>query len=179
MKRPPGTLLRTLLAAILLLASAAAQAQVSVSFHSFNGSLFGRYPHAFVVFEGTLDSTGEKVDENYGFSAKSIGPSVLTGPVEHIIYVEKPEYIARTNTHFTIKVSDDTYRRMIAEVAAWRNAPGKFYDLDKRNCIHFVGAIAALAGLKVDYPHKLLRKPKAWLNHIIGLNPQLHASPVK
>jgi hypothetical protein len=41
-----------------------------------------------------------------------------------------------------------------------------------------VGRLAELAGLEVDYPHDLLRKPKAWLNHIGDLNPQLGARPI-
>jgi hypothetical protein len=34
-----------------------AQAEIEVHFHSFNGSMFGRYPHAFVIFEGRLDDS--------------------------------------------------------------------------------------------------------------------------
>ena len=64
-------------------------------------------------------------------------------------------------------------------VEAWRNAPGKYYDLDTRNCIHFVGRIAQLGGLKVDYPKNLLRKPRAWLNHVSELNPQLGAKAIR
>ena len=167
-----------LVAAALLLWQAPAFAEVKVSFHSFSGSFFGRYPHAFVVFDGTLDGTGERIDENYGFSARSAGPAVLLGPVAHGMYSEKARYIRTTNRHFTITVSDATYRRMKQEVAAWRDAPGKYYDLDTRNCIHFVGRIAELAGLRVDYPRDMLRKPKAWLNHITMLNPQLGAVPI-
>src|SRR5690606_732365 len=81
--------------------------------------------------------SGQKVNENYGFSAKTAGPNVLLGPTDHIVMTEKPKYIRTTNRHFTLTVSDATYRRMKAEVIAWRDAPGKFYDLDKRNCIHF------------------------------------------
>ena len=69
--------------------------------------------------------------------------------------------------------------RSRAEVARWRDAPGKTYRLDENNCIHFVGRIAELAGIKVDYPKKLIRKPKAWLNHIAALNPQLGAKAIK
>jgi hypothetical protein len=175
---------RTLLARLLLMlalafAPAAAWAKVEVSFHSFNGSLLGnRFPHAFVVVKGTLDDSGQAVDDNWGFTAKSISPAILTGPVEAEIYHEKAKYVTSTNSHFTLTVSDATYRRMLAEMTTWANAPGKFYDLDKRNCIHFVGRIAELGGLKVDYPHELLRKPKAWLNHIAALNPELHARPI-
>lgn len=175
-------LLRPTLARLLLFVAAlvcwsdAALAQVRVEFHSFNGSFFGsRFPHTFVVFEGTLDATGEPVHSNYGFSAKTVSPAVLAGPVKHVVYSEKEKYVKSTNVHFTIAVSDATYRRMMQEVIAWRDAPGKYYDLDTRNCIHFVGRLAELAGLKVDYPHALLRKPKAWLNHIGDLNPQLGA----
>ena len=101
--------------AVLLLALATcfmpgpAQAEVAVSFHSFNGSVvWGRYPHAFVVFEGTLDETGAPVHENYGFSATSAGPQVLLGPVKHGMYTEKDKYIRTTNRHFTVPVSDAT-----------------------------------------------------------------------
>jgi hypothetical protein len=168
----------------LLLASMAlapaAQAKVTVYFHSFNGSIFfGRYPHTFVVFDGTLDDTGEKIFENFGFSAKVAGPGVLAGPVEHVIVVEEQKYIDSTNRHFSVEVDDKTYHRMRDEVEAWRSHPGKYYDLDTRNCIHFVGRMAELAGLKVEYPKKLLRKPKAWLNLVTGLNPVLHAKAIR
>lgn len=156
-----------------------AAAKVNVEFHSFNGSvLFGRYPHTFVVFKGKLDDTGQEIDENFGFTAKHVTPAILVGPVEHAIWVEEPKWIAKTNTHFVVTVDDATYRKMREEVEIWRNHPGKYYDLEKRNCIHFVGRMAEMAGLKVEYPHKLLRKPKAWLNFLTGLNPDLHAKPI-
>ncbi len=165
--------------ALLLLGTPAAQARVDVHFHSFNGSvLFGRYPHTFVVFDGVLDDTGERVWENYGFSAKRATPAVLRGPVEHMVMSEKEKYIGTTNRHFTITVSDETYRRMKAEMVAWRDAPGRYYDLDTRNCLHFVGRMAEMAGLRVEYPRAMLRKPRAWLNHVTTLNPQLGAAPV-
>ena len=172
-------LLAPLVALLAVLLPATAWAQVTVSFHSFNGSLFGnRFPHAFVAVSGKLDDTGTPVEDNWGFTAKSISPAILAGPVEGEIYHEKSKYIKSTNTHFSLTVSDAAYRRMEAEMAAWRDAPGKSYDLDKRNCISFVGKIAELGGLKVDYPHELMRKPKAWLNHIAAMNPQLHAKPI-
>lgn len=163
-----------LILAALVAWTVPAHAEVKVHFHSFSGSFFGRYPHAFVVFEGTLDN-GQVINENYGFSAKTAGPNVLMGPTQHIVMTEKPKYIRTTNRHFTLTVPDDTYRRMKAEVIAWRDAPGKFYDLDERNCIHFVARIAELGGVKVEFPEDLLRKPKQWFNHIARLNPQLRA----
>jgi len=153
--------------------------EVRIHFHSFNGSvMFGRYPHTFIVLEGTLEETGAVVNENYGFSARAVSPAVLRGPVEHIVFTEKPEQIRRTNRHFTLTLTDAQYRRIVAEVEAWRSAPGKHYDLDTRNCIHFVGRMAELLGLKVDYPADMLRRPKKWLNHIAALNPRLGVRPL-
>lgn len=154
-------------------------AEVKIHFHSFNGSVvFGRYPHTFIVLDGTLEATGAVVNENYGFSARVAGPAVLSGPVDHIVMVEKPTQIRKTNRHFSLTLTDAQYYRVVAEVRAWRTAPGKYYDLESRNCIHFVGRMAELAGLRVDYPEDMLRRPKAWLNHITALNPKLGAPPL-
>ena len=140
------------LCASLVATAQPAEAKVRVSFHSFNGSVL-------IVC--------------------ATGPAVLAGPVAHTIWVEEQKWIGKTNRHFTLTVDDATYRKMRAEVEAWRNAPGKYYDLDTRNCIHFVGRIAQLGGLKVDYPKNLLRKPRAWLNHVSELNPQLGAKAIR
>ena len=174
-----GRLLATFLALLTLAWASPALADVKLSFHSFNGSvLVGRYPHTFIVLEGELEN-GQKVNENYGFTAKSAGPAVLNGPVEHDILIEKPKYISSTNRHFTVTITDAQYRRIVAEMKAWRDAPGKYYDLDTRNCIHFVGAMAQIVGLKVEYPKDMLRRPKKWLNYITSLNPSLGARTIK
>ena len=169
-----------LLALAALLWSGPALADVQIHFHSFNGSVvFGRYPHTFIVLDGELEATGETVNENYGFTAKNVSPAILSGPVYHDISVEKPKYIDSTNRHFTMTITDEQYRKVIALVRSWRNAPGKFYDLEKRNCIHFVGEIARVLGVKVEYPDNMLRRPKKWLNHITSLNPQLKAKQIR
>ncbi|MEM7665532.1 MAG: hypothetical protein AAF250_06715 [Pseudomonadota bacterium] len=174
---------RLLLRILTLLAfvwSGPALADVQIHFHSFNGSvLFGRYPHTFIVLDGELEETGEVINENYGFTAKKVSTAILSGPVVHDISVEKPKYLKKTNRHFTLTITDDQYRQIVAEMQAWRDAPGKYYDLDTRNCIHFVGTIAKIVGLKVEYPKKMLRRPKKWLNYVTGLNPQLGAKPIK
>ncbi|MDJ0641617.1 MAG: hypothetical protein QNJ15_02265 [Erythrobacter sp.] len=173
-------LLVHLLALLALVWSGPALADVQIHFHSFNGSvLFGRYPHTFIVLEGELESTGETVNENYGFSARKVTPAILSGPVEHMVLAESEKNVKKTNRHFTITITDAQYHRIIKEVRAWQNAPGKYYDLEKRNCIHFVGEMAKILGLKVDYPKKMLRRPKKWLNHVAAMNPQLGASAIK
>lgn len=174
-----GRYFKLIVAVFALAWSPAAMAEVKMHFHSFDGSvLFGRYPHAFVVLEGTL-SNGTKVNENYGFSALKTTPAILNGPVEHTVISEKPKTIPKTNRHFTLTISDAQYARVKREVEAWRSAPGKYYDLESRNCIHFVGRMAELVGLKVAYPKDMLRRPKKWLNHVTGLNPSLGARALK
>lgn len=173
-----GRFLRVLLAFLAFSAASAATADVRVTFHSFNGSLLvGRYPHTFVSLEGELDD-GTRIKENYGFSAKRATLAVLDGPVEHVVLVEKDKWLTKTNRHFAITVDDATYWNIRREVARWRDAPGRYYDLDTRNCIHFVGEIARMLGLKVSYPKNLLRRPRSWLNHLSALNPALGAQQI-
>lgn len=166
--------LACLIALLALLLPVSASAEVLLSFHSFSGSVFsGRYPHTFIVLEGALDATGERINENYGFTAKEVSRAVLQGPVEHAIQIEPPKYIQSTKRHFSVKLSDAQYRKVKAEVERWRTAPGKYYDLDRRNCIHFVGAMAQIVGIKVDYPANMLRRPRQWLDHLAKRNPWL------
>ncbi len=179
-RQSAGMIVRLLCLFAMLLLPLPATAQVLLSFQSFNGSMFGgRFPHTFVVLRGSLDATGAKIEENYGYSAKSLSPAILSGPVEGIVMTEPPKYVTTTNRHFTVPISDAMYWRVREEVATWRDAPGKQYRLDEHNCVSFVGRIAELAGITVDYPKGLMRKPKAWLNHIVGMNPQLGAKAIK
>ncbi|WAT18007.1 hypothetical protein OZN62_00055 [Aurantiacibacter sp. MUD11] len=167
-----------LLALATLGVATPAQADVQVSFHSFNGSvLWGRYPHTFVVFEGTL-ADGTPVNQNYGFSARYTADAISSGPAEHMIMTETANTIAQTNRHFTVTVNDMTYRRLLATVLAWRDYPGEYYDLDENNCIHFVAALARVVGLEADVPEEYLRRPKAWLNYISRKNPHLGAREI-
>lgn len=158
--------------------STPAWADVNVHFHSFNGSvLWGRYPHTFVVFEGTLED-GTRVNENFGFSARSSAEAITSGPAAHMIITEDEDTIEDTNRHFTVTVSPAQYRRLRREVLAWRNHPGDYYDLDENNCIHFVARMAELVGITADVPSRYLRRPKAWLNYVTRRNPQLGAEEI-
>lgn len=165
------------LALFALMWNGTAMAAVDIHFHSFNGSLFGRYPHTFIVLEGTLDN-GTQVNENYGFSARSSTAAITSGWAEHMVLHESERNIRRTNRHFSVTLTDAQYRRVVAEVRRWQTEQGKRYSLDERNCIHFVGRMAQLVGLRVEYPDNMLRRPKKWLNHITLLNPQLGAEVI-
>lgn len=171
------------LAFALLLAALlpqAARAQVLLSFHSFTGSItHGRYPHAFIALEGTLDGSRRRVRANYGYTPVTVSAAIFQGNVPAKIHVEKRKHLALTNRHFTVPISDAQYRAIEAEVQRWRDGPGMArYNLNTNNCVHFVARIAALAGLRVDFPQGLALRPKAWLNHITAINPQLGAREV-
>lgn len=168
-----------LLVMLVLLWSPAAFAEVRIHFHSFNGSVLGgRYPHTFIVLEGTLETDGRKVNENYGFTAKSVTAAATRDWVAHRVEGEEEKYVNSTNRHFSIVLTDEQYYDIIREVRKWSLEPGKRYSLNERNCIHFVGAMAVLLGVKVEYPKDMMRRPKKWLNHIVALNPQLGAKPI-
>lgn len=176
MARPLALAIALLLSIIPLPALAA----VTISFHSFNGSyLGGRYPHAFIVLEGTLESDGRRINENYGYSTSAGALAALNGNVRGIIQVEQPRYITSTNRHFSLTISDAQYHAIIAEVNAWRDTPDqRRYNLDTRNCIHFVARIATMVGISAPVPRNMVRRPKRWLNYVTGLNPQLGARPI-
>jgi len=177
-----GTARRTaaLFAAVLsLIATVPAMAAITVHFHSFNGSvLWGRYPHTFVVFEGTLEGNGQRVQENFGFSAKYTSQAITNRPSEHEIVTEEERTIPKTNRHFSVRISDAQYRALRAEIERWRNYPGRYYDLDERNCIHFVAALAQMLDIRADVPVDYLRRPKAWLNYVTRNNPHLGAEEI-
>ena len=136
------------------------------------------YAVTVIVLGLDTSEASPRVTKTHVIDAFTATPAVLAGPVEGEIYIEQPKWIAKTNTHFTVTVDDETYRKMRAEADFWGHRPGRFYDLDHNNCISFVGKIAQMAGLKVNYPKNLMRKPRAWLNHISALNPQLHAKAI-
>ena len=155
---------------------APALAAVEVSFYSreLGGNHF---PHAFVHLTGTDDPSGARVDETIGFTATSITPALLWGPVKGEVITEKVSQLARSTRQFSVTLTDDQYRAVQNIVADWRNRDQPSYDLNKRNCIHFVAEIAAASGLRVEYPPKLMKKPRSFLLHVKKLNPLLASAP--
>src|SRR3546814_15794996 len=101
--------LTRLLAAVLMVLSglgiaAPALAEVQVHFHSFNGSvLWGRTPHTFVVFEGSLED-GTPVAENSGFSARSGAETLTSGPDQTMLLTANPGPITHTTRHYSINI---------------------------------------------------------------------------
>lgn len=158
------------LALLLLLAPLrAVEARVVASFYSHE--LGSTFPHAFFTLEGALEGSGEKIATNYGFTAKAVTPAVLFGPVVGVVESAKPSYIANSDKRFSIALTDAQYAAVMEVVKRWQQMPGKSYDLNKRNCIHFVGHVAQAIGLNVVFEKGLLKKPRSFLEHVVKLNP--------
>ena len=161
----------------LLLWAAPAPAAVEITFHSKDFGI--TFPHAFIVLRGTVDETGEPVDTNYGFTVRHlIGPSALFGPVQgEIETVSDSGYVEDSNRHFTMRLSDDQYRALLALVERWRALPQPSWSLRRRNCVSFVADVAALLGLDAD-PRGLMRRPGAFLDRVRERNSGLIAGHV-
>lgn len=163
---------------LLALAGVAAPASAAVEIAFYSRELGGNnFPHAFVHLRGTVDSTGEAVETSYGFTAKAVTPALLFGSVAGEVIVENPRRIEQSDRQFALTLTDDQYRQVMAVVEEWRNREQPSYNLNRRNCIHFVAAIAETVGLRVDYPNDLMKKPRSFLLHVRSLNPQLETAP--
>ena len=165
-----------LLALLLLGAQAPAAAAVEIAFYSreLGGNNF---PHAFVALHGIVDATGEQVDTSYGFTARAVTPALLFGSVSGEVVVEGDRQIARSTRQFAVTLSDERYRAVMAVVDEWRNRPQPSYNLNHRNCVHFVAELARAAGLNVDEVPGLMKRPRSFLLHVLSLNPQLAPTP--
>jgi hypothetical protein len=160
-----------ILAIFLLFAPAAVRAEVVATFYSHD---FGdHFPHTFIKLKGTHDATGKSVDTNYGFTAVSVSPAILMGSVKGMIETKDAKYVSKSNAHFSIRLSDAQYEALIAHVEKWRNLGGKSYNLNKRNCVHFVMEAAVLLGLSVNRKSKFFKKPKSFVLEVMKLNPGL------
>jgi hypothetical protein len=160
--------LRLFLFLLLLGFGAAANAAVDISFYSKD--MASSFPHAYVRLTGTVEQTGQAIDENYGFTPVSVGPGILFGSVRGMIESADQQYIARSDRHFSLRLTDEQYRKVVAIIDKWRNAPQPSYRLNGRNCVTFVADIAATLGLSAPVIPKLMKKPKSYLNEITQLN---------
>ncbi|HYE28932.1 MAG TPA: hypothetical protein VEA61_11975 [Allosphingosinicella sp.] len=157
-----------LAAALLALTAAPAWAAVSITFYS--KELGASFPHAFVIVEGSLDRGGPRIEEDYGFTAKTISPAILWGKVAgEVITDHTPSYVKGSDRHFTVTITDAEYDRAMATVARWRSARQPSYDLDRHNCVHFVAELATSIGLTAD-TRRLMKKPRSFLEALTEAN---------
>jgi hypothetical protein len=103
------------------------------------------FPHAFVVIERTSDDGAPPTRESYGFTAVSPNAVLLAKKGKGKVSEPDPRYTAVSRLHFQMTLTDDEYAALKRSVAEWGDA----YDLDNRNCIAFVAALARAVGLNV------------------------------
>ncbi|MEA3037190.1 MAG: hypothetical protein QOH04_2977 [Sphingomonadales bacterium] len=165
----PSRLFAFVAALLVALLAVPAAAAVQVTFYS--KELGATFPHAFVTLAGTLDRSGQRIDVDYGFTAKTVSPAILFGRVAgEVISDHGAAYIKASDKHFSLALSDAEYDRLMATVARWRGTPQPSYDLGTHNCIHFVADLAASLGMKADVPKKLTRKPRSYLDYLTDGN---------
>ena len=156
---------------LLLLVGLHGPAFAAVEIAFYSRELGGNnFPHAFVQLVGTVDATGERVDTSYGFTAQSVSPAILFGSVSGEVVVEGAQQIARSDRQFSLTLTDEQYRAVMRVVDEWRNREQPSYNLNRRNCVHFVAELAATAGLRVEQPRRLMKRPRSFLQHIRDLN---------
>ncbi|MGH8572701.1 MAG: hypothetical protein ACREX8_09015, partial [Gammaproteobacteria bacterium] len=96
----PFRLLVLAFAALFSLVASPASAAVQVTFYS--KQLTSSFPHSFVILRGTLERSGARIDEDYGFTAKSVSPAILMGAVKgHVVSDHNPGYVNQSDSHFT------------------------------------------------------------------------------
>ena len=160
-----------LVAALGLLVAVPARADVTVTFWSHTRDQ--NYPHAFILMRGRVDATGEVVDSNIGFTARRLSPGLLFGSVDGQMETLSAGYVARATSapHFSVRLDDAGYARLTAAIARWRAAPQPGYNLNRRNCVHFVMEMAAVLGLSVNRQTAHVRSPRDFMLELMRLNP--------
>lgn len=170
-RRPARVLLRLQLAMAALCLSflipAAVRAEVTATFWS--QELGRNFPHAFFTLHG-IRADGTSVHVSYGFTAKAITPALLFGTVPGRIEKTSDAYIARSNAHFSVVLSEAQYDAIMKLVAEWGEEGDHRYQLNSRNCVHFVAEAMRRAGLVVIEDQKLMKKPRSFTQSIERLN---------
>jgi hypothetical protein len=159
-----------LLALAGLFTAATAHARVTITFWSHD---LGHYfPHAFITLRGVPDAGGPAIDRSYGFTVRSVSPAILLGSVAGRLETETPDYIDTSDARFSVILTDAQYARILTLAAAWDSKTGDSrYDLNARNCVHFVKEAARIAGLTgLDQP-RLMKKPRSYLLAVAAANP--------
>ena len=158
-----------LVAALLWIASAVpAHAAVTITFWSKE---FGNsFPHAFFTLKGVPDAGGEAVDLSFGFTAKAISPAILMGSVPGMIDRPKPRYVQGSNAHFSLTLTDRQYADVLRLVEEWGENGDHVYNLNRRNCVHFVAEAARRSGLNVAEEKRLMKKPRSFTQSVARAN---------
>ena len=172
--------MRSTLAAVaaffLIAINTPAFAAVEITFYSRE---FGsQFPHGFVTLVGTPDRGGDRIDTNYGFTATHVSPAILFGSVRGKIDSAGAGYIRSSDAHFALTLTDAEYDSVMATVERYRTQRQPSYNLNRRNCVHFIADVAAAIGMRAELPKRLTRRPGAFAASLIRTNREwLQARP--
>lgn len=133
-------------------------AQVTITFWSHDQD--SEFPHTFFALKGVPEAGGAALDENYGFTAKAVSPAILFGSVAGEVQTAKPGYIRRSDAQFSVVLTDAQLVQIQSLIGEWRDLK---YNLNRRNCIHFVAEALRRSGVTVPDLPKLMKKPKSFL----------------
>ena len=167
--RPRSIWLARFAALLMLVTAWPTQAAVTMTF--WTRELGSYFPHAFVTLKGATDD-GQAVDTSFGFTARSISPLILFGSVEGRIDVTNKHYMMQSNALFSVVLADEQYRAVMRVRRKWDAVTGDAsYNMNRRNCVHFVAEIARGAGLVVEEPRRLMKRPTSFTRSLVPLNP--------
>jgi len=106
------------------------------------------------------------VKANFGFSAQTISPSIMWEPVEGYVLSMPDDYMAMSQAHLSLPISDEQYQSVLAVVDRWRKYPQPSYSLDSKNCVTFVREIAIALRLPASNDAKFIRSPREFLEDL-------------
>lgn len=154
--------------ALVWLGSApAAHARIVLTFWSQD--MGSHFPHAFFSMRGRL-ADGRVVDDSYGFTVKTLSPAILLGEVPGRIDRTERDYWMNSEARFETEITEGQLGAVMSLVREWSDQGDSTYDLNDRNCVHFVAEAARRAGLAVEMPDALSKKPKSFLRFVDELN---------
>jgi hypothetical protein len=146
--------------------------QVTFYSHSFGEN----FPHAFVIVE-QRNALGQTSFDAYGFSARNLSPALLWGTVNGHIAIPGERYVRQSDPHFTVPMTRAQAEALTRIRANWAQGPGSRYNLDRRNCVHFVAELAEVLGLRTEPDSSHFRAPNKFLREVVALNPERFGVP--
>ena len=163
--------LRRLFLTLLLAIGLGQPAQAAITMTFWSHELGNEFPHAFFALRGVPDADGAPVDVNYGFTARSLTPAILFGTVQGRLDLATPSYMRRSDVQFSLVLTDAQYAAVLALVREWGETGDTRYNLNRRNCVHFVQEAARRAGLSGTDQPALMKKPRSYLRAVAAANP--------
>jgi hypothetical protein len=119
---------------------------------------------------GDLGPEHLPIDRSVGFSAVRVSMAIVARPVPGMLLREPRAQIARSKRYFAVRLTDARYRAVDAAIRRWQAAPQPSYNLERRNCVHFVAAVARASGLRVPSATAYWRDPSAFVGALRATN---------